>query len=47
MTVEMHGIEELIEKVNTLNSENSRIIHVLNTEMEKFILSDEHASFIE
>ncbi|WP_321992425.1 HAMP domain-containing methyl-accepting chemotaxis protein [Marispirochaeta aestuarii] len=44
---EMHGIEELIEKVNTLNSENSRIIHVLNTEMEKFILSDEHASFIE
>ncbi len=40
---EIHEIEQLISKVNNLNSENSRVIHELNGEMEKFILPAEGA----
>ncbi|MDY7028676.1 MAG: methyl-accepting chemotaxis protein, partial [Spirochaetota bacterium] len=39
---EMHDIEHLINRVNSLNSENSKVIHELNAEMEKFILPEEN-----
>jgi methyl-accepting chemotaxis protein len=34
----MHEIGQLIIRLNSLNSENSQVIHELNAEMEKFIL---------
>lgn len=38
---EMHEIGQLINRVNSLNNENSRVIYELNAEMEKFILPAE------
>ena len=45
---EMREIESLIEKVNQLNSANSKSINQLNTEMEKFEVSlgDEGACYL-